>query len=198
MIVSIPKKGNSTALDNQRGIAKTCSSAILFNKVLLSRLKPRIYLQLTQFQSSFHPGRSPTEQVMALRCVIDTCRVMNMTASLFFVDFQKAFYTVHRSSIPVTLSQCNVPTCLISDIIQMYSATSTCVSMELGPTEWLKTTSGVLQCDTLSRTYSLFYWTMHRRRHCRTMLVLWSVSGMAVGIPLSILVFSHTLMISVC
>ena len=40
MIVSMPMKGNSTALDNQRGIAKTCSSAKLFNSVLLSRLKP--------------------------------------------------------------------------------------------------------------------------------------------------------------
>ena len=65
-------------------------------------------------------------------------------------DFQKAFDTLHRSSIPVILSQCNVPTCLISDIIQMYSDTSACVSTELGPTEWSKTTSGVLQGDTLS------------------------------------------------
>ena len=150
MIVSIPKKGNSTALDNQRGIAKTCSSAKLFNKVLLSRLKPIIDPQLSQCQSGFRAGRSTTEQVMALRCVIDTCRVTNMTATLVFVDFQKAFDTLHRSSIPVILSQYNVPTCLISDIIQMYSDTSACVSTELGPTDWFKTTSGVLQGDTLS------------------------------------------------
>ena len=39
---------------------------------------------------------------------------------------------------------------LISDITQMYSDTSACVSTELGPTEWFKTTSGVLQGDTLS------------------------------------------------
>ena len=32
----------------------------------------------------------------------------------------------------------------------MYSDTSACVSTELGPTEWFKTTSGVLQGDTLS------------------------------------------------
>ena len=149
VIVSIPKD-NSTALDNQRGIAKTCSSAKLFNKVLLSRLKPIIDLQLCQCQSGFRAGRSTTEQLMALRCVIDTCRVTNMTASLVFVDFRKAFDTLHRSSIPVILSQYNVPNCLISDIIQMYSDTSACVSTELGLTEWFKTTSGVLQGDTLS------------------------------------------------
>ena len=73
-----------------------------------------------------------------------------MTASLFFVDFRKAFDTLHRSSIPVILSQYNVPNCLISDIIQMYSDTSASVSTKLGPTEWFKTTSGVLQGDTLS------------------------------------------------
>ena len=147
MIVFIPKMGNSTALDNQRGSAKICSSAKLFNKVLLSCLKSIIDPQLSQCQSGFHAGWSTTEQVMALRCVIDTCRVTNMTASLVFVDFQKAFETLHRSSIQVILSQYNVPICLISDIIQMYSDTSACVSTELGPTEWLKSTSGVLQGD---------------------------------------------------
>ena len=150
VIVSMPKKGNSTALDNQRGIAKASSSAKLFNKVLLSRLKLIIDPQLSQYQGGFRAGRSTTEQVMALRCVIDACRVTNMTVSLVFVDFRKAFDTLHRSPIPVILSQYNVPNCLISDIIQMYSDTSACVSTELGPTEWFKTTSGILQSDTLS------------------------------------------------
>ena len=143
--------------DNQRGIAKTCSSAKLFNKVLLSRLKPIIDPQLSQCQGGFRAGRSTTEQLMALRCVIDTCRATNMTASLVFVDFRKAFDTLHRSSIPVILSQYNVLICLISDITQMYSDitqmysdTSACVSTELGLTEWFMTTSGVLQGDTLS------------------------------------------------
>ena len=73
-----------------------------------------------------------------------------MTASLVFVDFRKAFDTLHRSSIPDILSQYNVPNCLIGDIIQMYSDTSACVSTELGQTKWFKTTSGVFQGDTLS------------------------------------------------
>ena len=73
-----------------------------------------------------------------------------MTASLVFVNFRKAFDTLHRSSIPVIFSQYNVPICLISDITQMYRDTSACVSTELGPIEWFKTSSGVLQGDTLS------------------------------------------------
>ena len=137
----MPKKGNSTALDNQRVIALTCSSAKLFRKVLLSRLKPLIDPQLSQRQSGFRAGRLTTEQVMALTCAIDICRVTNMTSSLVFVDFRKAFDTLNRSSITVILSQCNVPNCIISDIIKMYSDASICVSTELGPTEWFKTMS---------------------------------------------------------
>ena len=106
VIISMPKKGNSTALDNQRGIAKTCSNAKLFNKVLLSRLKPIIDLQLSQCQGGFCAGRSTTEQVMALRCVNDTCRVTNMTASLVFVDFQKAHSTDHLSQLFSASTMC--------------------------------------------------------------------------------------------
>ena len=90
-----------------------------------------------------------SEQVMILRCVIDTCRVTNMTASLVFVDFRMVFHTLHRSLIPVILSQCHVPNCLISDIIHMYSDTSSYIYTELGPTKWFKTTSGALHGDTL-------------------------------------------------
>ena len=157
MIVSMPMKGNSTALGNQRCIAKTFSSAKFFNKVLLSHLKPINDPQLSQCQNGFHAGRSTTEQVMALRCVIDTCRVTNMTASLVFVDLGKAFDTLHRSSMSVSLSQYNVPSRLISDIIQMYSDTSVCVSTESGPTKWFKTTSSVLKETRLHRINSLFY-----------------------------------------
>ena len=135
MIVLIPTKDNSTVFDNQRGIAKTRSISKLFTNVLLSRLKPMIYPQLSQCRSGFRTDRSTAEQVMALRCVIDNCCVTNMTVSLVFVDFRKAFDTLHRSSIPVIHSQCNVPNCFISDITQMYSDTSACVSTELGPTE---------------------------------------------------------------
>ena len=197
VIVSIRKKSNSTALDNQRGIAKTCSSAKLFNKVLLSRLKPIIDPQLSQCQSDFCAGRSTTELLMALRCVIDTCRVTNMTASFVFVDFRKAFDTLHRSSIPVILSQYNVPICLISDITQMYSDTSACVSTELGPTEWFKTTSGVLQGDTLSPYLFIVLLDYALKKTLQDDVGFGSANGMADGIPLSISALSHTLMISV-
>ena len=39
IIVSIPKKGNSSSLENQRGIAKSCAFAKLTHKLLLARIR---------------------------------------------------------------------------------------------------------------------------------------------------------------
>ena len=67
MIVSIEKKGYSTAFDDQRGIAKTCSSAKLLNKILINRLKPIIDQLLIQCHCGFRAAMSTTEQLMTLR-----------------------------------------------------------------------------------------------------------------------------------
>ena len=56
VFVLIPKKGNSTALNNQPGIARTCSSAKLFNNVV-NRLKAIIDPHLSQCQCCFCAGR---------------------------------------------------------------------------------------------------------------------------------------------
>ena len=53
IIVSIPKKGNSSSLENQRGIAKSCAFAKPTNKLLLARIRDIIEPQLLGVQSGF-------------------------------------------------------------------------------------------------------------------------------------------------
>ena len=120
-----------------------------------------------------------------------------MTASLVFADLLKAFHTLHRTSIPVILSQCNVPNSLISDIIQMHSDTSAWVSTELGPTEWFKTTSYFLQGDTLSPYLFivLMDYALKKTMQDDVGFVIRKRNGSRH--PASHIAFSHTLMISV-
>ena len=47
------KKGNSSSLENQRGIAKSCAFAKLTNKLLLARMHDIIEPQLLGLQSGF-------------------------------------------------------------------------------------------------------------------------------------------------
>ena len=75
IIVSIPKKGNSSSLENQHGIAKSCAFAKLTNKLLLARIRDIIEPQLLGVQSGSCAGRSAVEQTLALHYIFDMCSV---------------------------------------------------------------------------------------------------------------------------
>ena len=87
IIVSIPKKGNSSSLENQRGIAKSCAFAKLTNKLLLARIRDIIEPQLLGVQSGFRAGQSTVEQTMTLHYILDMCRVSRRMTTIIFVDF---------------------------------------------------------------------------------------------------------------
>ena len=149
-IVSIPKKGNCTALTNQRGISLMCSSTKLLNKCFLNRLLPVIKTILLNLQSGFLPGRSTVEQIASLRSIIDSCRTHQRCVSIVFVDFTKAFDTVCRAAIPTILSYYGVPSVLINAIMELYQGTCARVQTSHGPSDEFTTSSGVLQGDTLA------------------------------------------------
>ena len=101
IIVSIPKKGNSSSLENQRGTAKSSAFAKLTNKLLLARIRDIIEPQLLGVQSGFRSGRSTVEQTMSLRCILDMCRVSRRMTTIIFVDFNRAFYSIDRHAISI-------------------------------------------------------------------------------------------------
>lgn len=150
VITSIPKRGNSTALDNQRGIAKTATIVKTMNKVLLNRILPIVNPQLLPLQSGFRPGRSATENIMALRYVLDICRTTKRSASIVFIDFRKAFDSIRRDIIADILALYSVPANVQKCISNLYTGTSAKVQTTFGETEYFQTSSGVLQGDTLS------------------------------------------------
>ena len=62
IIVSIPKKGNSSSLENQHGIAKSCAFAKLTNRRLLACICDIIESQLLGVQSGFLGGQQLDKQ----------------------------------------------------------------------------------------------------------------------------------------
>lgn len=149
-ITSIPKKGNSTSLDNQRGISLQCAAIKLLNAVLRNRLLPCLNQLLLPLQSGFRPGRSAVEQICAIRAVIDSCRTRQRSVSIVFVDFKKAFDSISRSAIAWVLSYYGVPAVLVAAVMDLYGDSKAFVQTSDGPTVEFSTTSGVLQGDTLA------------------------------------------------
>ena len=150
IIVSIPKKGNSPSLENQRGITKGCTFAKLINKLLLARTCDIIKPQLLGVQSGFCTGRSTVEQTMALHCILDMCRVSKRMTTIIFVDFNKALNSIDRHDIPIVLSKYGVSELLIANVMQFYIGTSAVVATAHKNTGKFQTTSGVLQGDSLA------------------------------------------------
>ena len=117
IIVCIPKKGNSSSLENQRGIANFCAFAKLINKLLLVRIRDIIEPQLLGVQSGFCAGRSTVEQTMALRYILDMCRVSKHMTTIIFIDFNKAFDSIDRRAISIVLSKYGASELVIAIVI---------------------------------------------------------------------------------
>ena len=128
IIVSIPKKGNSSSLENQRGIAKSSAFAKLTNKLLLARIRDIIEPQLLGDQSGFCAGRSTFEQTMALRYILDMRRVSKRMTTIIFVDFNKAFDSIDRRAISIALTKYGVSELLIANAMKFYIGTSAVVA----------------------------------------------------------------------
>ena len=62
----------------------------------------------------FRAGRSTVEQTMALRYILDMCRVSKRMTTIIFVDFSKAFDSIDRRDIKV-LSKYGVSELLIAN-----------------------------------------------------------------------------------
>ena len=150
IIVSIPKKGSSLSLDNQRGIAKSCAISKLRNKILFNRMKSVTESKLLGIQSGNRSGRSTTEQIMTLRFLLDAARTQKRSLTVVFADNGKTFDSVDRRAIPVVHRHYGVPDPVVADVMQLYHGSTAAVSTRFGLTEKSDTTSGVLQRDTLS------------------------------------------------
>ena len=77
-----------------KSFAKNCAFAKLTNKLHVAHICDTIEPQLLGAQGSFRAGQSTVEQTMAIRCILDMCRVSKRMITIIFVDFNKAFDSI--------------------------------------------------------------------------------------------------------
>ncbi len=113
-IVPVPKKGNLTKVDNYRGIALTSIVSKTLNRMILNRIKPALERILRINQNGFREGRSTTSHILGLRRILEGARDKNLTAVMLFVDFKKAFDSVHRGLLMKILLAYGIPQQIVS------------------------------------------------------------------------------------
>lgn len=100
LIVKLPKKGNLQICDNWRGITLLSIPSKIFCRVLLQHIEPVIDNKLREEQAGFRKGRGCIDQIFALRNIIEQCIDWNVSLYMNFIDFRKAFDSVHPLEHP--------------------------------------------------------------------------------------------------
>eukprot|EP00111_Clytia_hemisphaerica_P007051 TCONS_00020441-protein len=150
-IIPVPKKGDLSKTGNYRGISLNAISARLVNRMMLNRIQPKLDKNLRSNQNGFRPGRSTQSQILALRRLwIEGVKARHLPAVILFLDFRKAFDSIHRGKMLKVLAAYGIPNELINTIDILYKDTRAKVVSTDGETEYFNIVAGVLQGDTLA------------------------------------------------
>ena len=118
--------------------------------MMLYRIRPPLDPLLRLNQNGLRVGRSTTAQVLALRCLIEGVKQKNLTAVITFVDFKKAFDSIHRGKLMKILRAYGIPAKIVQSISDMYSNTSAKVISLDGETDTFNIQAVLLQGGTLA------------------------------------------------
>ena len=118
--------------------------------MILNRIRPHLDCHLRKNQNGFRSGRTTTSQILVLRRLIAGVKDKNLEAILIFIDFKKAFDTIHRGKMLAILKAYGIPEELVTAISIMYEDTTAKVITPGGETETFNILAGALQGDTLA------------------------------------------------
>ena len=149
-IVPIPKSGDLSLGGNYRGISLSSIVAKTYNRMLLNRIRPELDRHLRTNQNGFRVGRTTIGHILALRRLIEGVKANNLRAIITYIDFRKAFDTIHRGKMLRILHAYGIPGQIVDAVGDMYERTMAKVITPDGETDLFEILAGVLQGDTLA------------------------------------------------
>ena len=148
--IPIPKSANLTITDNYRGISLTSIMDKTYNRMLLNRIRPILDPLLRNNQNGFRQEITTVGQILAIRRILEGVKSKNILVVFTFIDFKKAFDSVHRGEMIKILRSYGIPDKIVNAIEASYASTRAKVYSPDGVTEEFDIVKGILQRDTLS------------------------------------------------
>ena len=149
-ILPFPKKSDLGLAKNYRGITLTSIAAKIYSALQRNHIEPKIDNILRKNQNGFQRNRSTTSQILTICRILEGIQAKNLQATLLFVDFTKAFNSIHRGKIEQILLAYSIPKETVAAIMILYRNTKVKVHSPDGDTEYFNIVAGVLQGDTLA------------------------------------------------
>ena len=122
-ILPFPKKGYLGLAKNYRGITLTSIAAKIYNALLWNCIEPKIDNILRKNQNGFRRNRFTTSQILTIRRILEGGRAKNLQATLLFVNFTKAFDSIHRGKIEQIRLAYSLPKETVAAITILYKNT---------------------------------------------------------------------------
>jgi hypothetical protein len=102
------------------------------------------------YQAGFQSDKSTTDQLFALRQIIEKCNEFNITTHQLFIDFKAAYDTIIRNEVYVGMSKLEFPTKFIRFTKATVTIVTCCVKIQNDCSESFETRQGLRQGDVLS------------------------------------------------
>lgn len=178
VIVKLPKKGDLSDCNNWRGITLLSLTSKIFSRIILQRTTTAVDTILRQEQAGFRKGRSCIDHIFVLRQILEQSHEWNSPLYLVFVDFEKAFDSLHRASLWRILRHYGIPQKLVNIIQSLYENIECQVIHDNKLTEPFGVDTGVKQgCILSPMLFSLAVdWLMRNVTEGRRQGIQWTLT----------------------
>ena len=132
------------------GITLLSAPGKVFARVLLNRMQDAVGRLLRQQQASFGRGKSCTDQIFTLRQIIEKVTEGRRPVIVNFIDFCKAFDSIHRPAMWKILQQYGLPTKIVTVIQKLYEESSSAIRVNGDTSSLFQVQTGVRQDCILS------------------------------------------------
>ena len=143
-------KGELRIAKNYQDITLTFIAAKIYNALLRNHKEPKIVKILRKNQNGFRRNRSTTSQILTICRIFKDVRAKNLDATLLFVDFCKAFNSIHRGKMEQIFLAYGLLKEIVAAIMIIYKNTKVKVHSPDGDTNYFDIVAGVLQEDTFA------------------------------------------------
>ena len=151
-IVSIPKTGDMTLMENYRGISLMSVGVKILSALIARRVSNDLEetRRITRAQAGFRSKEECMGQVLTLVEVVQRRLSRKLRTYLCFIDFKKAFDTVPHAALMLKLEHIGVSGKTLDFIKALYENSKMCVRLASGNSPEFDLERGVRQGDPLS------------------------------------------------